>query len=487
MTPDAARLARRRRLPPSGKGAVGGAQHPSITFAVLVLAVSAYTLLQSLVIPVLPTIEREFHSSQSTVTWVLTAYLLSASVTTPIIGRIGDKLGKERMLRFVLICLGVGAVIGALAPNIGVLIFARVIQGAGGAVFPLAFGIIRDEFPQEKVGAAIANISALLAVGSGVGIVAAGPVTDYLGVRFLFWLPLILIIPAYIATALWVPPSQVTPSGRISPWAAALLSGFLVTLLLGINQGPIWGWTSIRVLALFIAAVAFGIVWVRVELRSPVPLVDMSMMRIPAVAVTNVAAFLFGFTLYGSAALIPQFVQTAKSAGYGFGASVTVSGLFLIPQTFTVFFAGQFAGKYDLRFGAKRMLIAGAVLTLVAMGALTFANSQAWEVITATAIQGAGLGLAFGAMPNLVVAAVEERQTGVATGMNANIRTVGGALGSTVTASLVTAGVAAGVIPGLHGWKVAFGTLAVVAAVTVIASVLVPAAQPSNRPSNQPS
>lgn len=481
MAPGVATFSRRRRRlaatagPGSAADAAPSAQHPSITFAVLVLAVSAYTLLQSLVIPVLPTLEHEFHSGQSTVTWVLTAYLLSASVATPIIGRFGDKAGKERMLRFVLFCLGLGAVIAAVAPTIGVLIIARVLQGAGGAVFPLAFGIIRDEFPEERVGAAIANISALLAVGSGVGIVAAGPVTEHLGVRFLFWLPLILIVPAYLAAARWIPQSPVTQSGRISPVAVLTLAGFLVTLLLAISQGPAWGWLSPRILELFAAALVLGVLWVRVEVRSPVPLVDMVMMRIPTVAVTNVSAFLFGFTLYGSAALVPQFVQTSRSAGYGFGASVTESGLFLAPQILTVFLAGRVAGKYDRRFGAKRMLIGGAVLTFIALAFLAVANGQAWEIITASAVQGAGLGLAFGAMPNLVVAAVDDHQTGVATGMNANIRTVGGALGSTVTASLVTAGVAAGALPGVHGWHLAFWTLALVAAVTVFAAVLVPA------------
>jgi MFS family permease len=229
------------------------------------------------------------------------------------------------------------------------------------------------------------------------------------------------------------------------------------------------------VLLLFGVAVVIGIQWTRVEARSPVPLVDMAMMRIPTVAATNVAAFLFGFTLYASAALVPQFVQTPKSAGYGFSASVTESGLFLLPQIITVFFAGRIAGKYDERFGAKRMLIAGSLLTLAGMLGLALANSAAWEVVVSAAVQGAGIGLAFGAMPNLVVAAVDDAQTGVATGMNANIRTVGGALGSTVTASLVTAGIATGALPGLHGWDVAFWALAVAAAVTVVASVLVPA------------
>src|SRR4029077_20831598 len=125
--------------------------HYQVTFAVLAVSVSAFALLQSLVVPVLAQIQADLHTSETTVTWVLTAYLLSASVCTPIIGRIGDKVGKERMLVVALGALAAGSLLAAVAPTIGVLIGARAIQGIGGGVLPLTFGIIRDEFPREKV------------------------------------------------------------------------------------------------------------------------------------------------------------------------------------------------------------------------------------------------------------------------------------------------------------------------------------------------
>ena len=141
--------------------------HHQVTFAVLALGVAAFALLQSLVIPVLTTVQHELHTTQGTVTWVLTAYLLSASIMTPILGRVGDMSGKKRVFVGTLIALAVGSLLAAVAPSIGVMIVARVIQGAGGGMVPVAFGIIRDEFPAGKVTGAVGVLASLTAVGAG--------------------------------------------------------------------------------------------------------------------------------------------------------------------------------------------------------------------------------------------------------------------------------------------------------------------------------
>ena len=118
-------------------------QHYNVTLAVLALAALSYALLQTMVAPALPEIQHELGATPATVTWVLTDYLLSASVATPILGRLGDIFGKERMLFAVLILFAVGSLIAALSTSLGLLVAGRAVQGAAGAVFPLAFGIIR--------------------------------------------------------------------------------------------------------------------------------------------------------------------------------------------------------------------------------------------------------------------------------------------------------------------------------------------------------
>src|ERR1700761_3524578 len=141
--------------------------HHQVTFAGLAIGISAYSRLQSLVPPVLPTLQHDLHTTQNTVTWVLTAYLLSAAIFTPIMGRIGDMVGKERVFVATLIALTIGSLLAAFPTNIGVMIVARAIQGVGGGVLPLAFGIIRDEFPKAKVSSAVGIVASIIAVGAG--------------------------------------------------------------------------------------------------------------------------------------------------------------------------------------------------------------------------------------------------------------------------------------------------------------------------------
>ena len=197
---------------------------PSITFAVLAIAVSSFALLQSLIVPVLARIQPEFDTDQTTVTWVLTAYLLSASICTPLLGRLGDAVGKKRMLVVTLSALAVGSLAAALAPSIGWLIAARVVQGAGGGVLPLSFGIIRDEF-RERVTSALSVLASLTAVGFGAGIVIAGPIVEGLGYQWLFWLPMIATTVAAVAALLFIPESPVRTPGRLPAIPAVLLVG----------------------------------------------------------------------------------------------------------------------------------------------------------------------------------------------------------------------------------------------------------------------
>jgi EmrB/QacA subfamily drug resistance transporter len=407
---------------------------------------------------------------------VLTAYLLSASIFTPIMGRIGDIAGKERVFVITMVALAAGSLLAAIATNVTVMIIARVIQGVGGGVVPLAFGIIRDEFPKEKVSGAVGSIASLAAVGAGLGIVLAGPIVDLLDYHWLFWLPMILTIAAAIAAHFFVPESPVRTPGKISFLPAALLSAWLVCLLLSLSQAPSWGWGSPKVIGLLIAAVLIAGVWIAVEQRSASPLIDMTMMRRPAVWTNNLVALLIGAGMYAVFAFLPQFVQTPSSAGYGFGATITESGLLLLPSSFTMFFVGILAGRMAKAIGAKTVVIIGCLIGIVSMLLLAFAHEEKWELYLATAVMGAGFGLVFAAMSSLIVSAVPQEQTGVASGMNANIRTIGGSIGAALVASIITSDTGAGGLPAESGYTHGFALLAAALVAAALAATLIPSA-----------
>ncbi|MFD4559112.1 MFS transporter [Streptomyces sp. NPDC058469] len=446
-----------------------------LTFAVLATGAGVFSMLQSLIAPALPTVQHALHTSQSTATWVMTAYLLSASVFTPILGRVGDLVGKKRTLVAVLLAVLAGCLVAALAPNIGVLIIARVVQGIGGALFPLSFGIIRDEFHASQVPGSISNLSAVIAAGGGVGMVAAGPIVTALDYRWLFWFPVGIVALTTLIAVRYVPESPNRADGRVNWLGAVLLSGWLVALLLPLSQAGSWGWGSVRVVGLFAAAVVLFAAWLLSEARSRSPLIDLKVMRLPSVWTTNTAALLFGAGMYSIWSFLPGFVQTPASAGYGFGASVTASGLLMLPMLIAMFVSGVLSGRLEPIVGAKALLTTGAALGALACAILALWHDQQWQIALVAGIFGLGIGLAFASMANLIVGSVPPEQTGAATGMNANIRTIGGSIGAAVTSVLVTGHLQASGLPYGSGYTHGFALLAVLLLGAALAALLVPA------------
>jgi EmrB/QacA subfamily drug resistance transporter len=448
--------------------------HYRVTLSVLAVGVGGFAFMQSLVIPVLPTLQHGLHTSQAGVTWVLTAYLLSASIFTPILGRLGDMHGKKRMFVIALLALGLGTLLSALATSLTVMIIGRVIQGVGGGVLPLAFGIIRDEFPAGKVSAAVGRMAGLTAAGGGAGIVLAGPLVDALGYHWLFWLSMIVFAVAAVATFRLVPESRVRTQGPIDWSAAVLLSGWLVALLVAASQAPTWGWASGKVLGLLAASAVLAASWITVETRSDTPLIDMKMMRIRAVWSTNLVSVLYGVGLYAMFAFVPQFVQTPMSAGYGFSASITVSGLMMLPLTVGMFAMGELAGRLARAVGAKNLVVAGMATSVIGFGFLTLQHDHPWDVYVTTGVLGLGFGLSVAAMSGVIVVSVPHQQTGVASGMNANFRTIGGSLGAAFMASVVTANATPSGLPHASGYTHGFLMLAAAMLLGALAAILIP-------------
>src|SRR6202453_3742835 len=226
--------------------------HPNLILAVLALGGLAYAMLSSAVLPALPTMQHALHTSVTGITWLLTAYLLAASVGTAILGRLGDMYGKERLLLWTLAILAAGTLLAAVSSSLAVIVLARFIQGAAGGIFPLAFGIVRDEFPREKVAGSIGLLSAILGVGAGIGIVLSGVIVEHLSYHWLFWLPLIAILLAAVTTWRYIPESPVRVPGRINWLAAALMTIGISTVLLAISQTTEWGWGSPKTLGLIL-------------------------------------------------------------------------------------------------------------------------------------------------------------------------------------------------------------------------------------------
>lgn len=449
-----------------------------IVLLILILGSLTYSLLQSMLSPALPVITREVGTTTDTASWLLTAYLLVASVTTPVVSRLGDIHGKKQMFVVAIGALGVGSLICALGDSITLLIVGRAIQGVGAAVFPLSFGIVRDEFPPHRRAAAIGLTSAVMGIGGGIGSVLAGPIVDNLSYHWLFWIPMIVCAFTVVMAWLFIPDSPArAQSTRINWPGAALLAGALASLLLGVSKGRTWGWGSATILGLLAAAAVLLVLWVLAERASSAPLVDMKVMRLRGVWTTNLAGLLTGYAMMSAMFLMPQLLQLPKSTGFGFGTTVTMAGVYMLPLAVAMLIAGPTAGALEARFGSKPSLLGGCVLLAAGSLLLIVAHAEIWQIIVGLFVFGLGVGAAMAAMANVIVGAVPPEQTGIASGINTIARTVGMSFGSALSMVAVTSQVTAQGTPEESGFTLAFAIAAGAGVLAVLVGVLVPASR----------
>lgn len=451
----------------------GSSARTTVVLAVLTTAALVYSMLQSLVVPALTSIQRELGASETATTWIVTAFFLSSAVATPIIGRLGDMYGRSRMLLFSFVCLIVGTAIGALSSTMTVLIVARLVQGLSGGMIPLAFGIVRDVLPAQRVAGSIGAIAAMLAVGAASGIVLSGPIVTHLGYRWLFWIPLLVIVPSAVLAWRVIPRSPTQERERVDLVGATLLSGWLVCLLFGVTQGADWGWLSGGTLGLLVAAAALFVWWAIAELRTVSPLIDVRLMCEPTLLRINLVGFTTGIAMQALFTFVPRLVQIPEQDGFGLGVSPTNAGLIVLPWSAGAFITGTFAGRVAKRVGLKAPLVVGCLMSVIPGVHLAIASDQLWQICIALGMFGFGTGLVAAAMPTIIVMFAPDSQTGVAAGMNQNIRTIGGAIGTQSIAAIIASTMTDG-RPTEQGYIVSFLVIAAVCVVATIAAISVP-------------
>lgn len=424
---------------------------------VLVFAALNMSIVSTLGTPMIPTIARELGVSLETSQWLLTVTLLVGAVVTPIAGRLADGPHRKLVVVGALAVVCLGAVISATIRNFPVFLFGRALQGVGLAIVPMAIAVARDTLPRQRARNGIAVLSVTTAVGTGLGY----PLTGLLGEEFGYQVPFAFAaLTSFIAVILiWrtVPAHAPHGSHKLDFGGAALLSASLVCLLLVISQGRSWGWGSRSILALSIGAVVFGTLWVWQELRVKSPLVELRLALNPLVMSANVTAFLMGMGLFAVSSLVSRFVQAPEEAGYGFHAGLLLAGFMLMPLSLGSLASTYFSRWLNDHVGPYLVLPIGASIVAITGVFLAFARSETWEILVGVAVLGLGISTAFAAMPALIIRAVPPHETGSATGLNAVLRSVGGAIGSAASIALLSSYTRAGEqLPGNHGYTIAF-------------------------------
>ncbi|WP_371552291.1 MFS transporter [Streptomyces sp. NBC_00554] len=410
--------------------------------AVLALAGIVVSLMQTLVIPIVPELPKLLDASASNTIWAVTATLLAASVATPVVGRLGDMFGKRRMLLVSIVLLVAGSVVCALSDSLVPMIVGRTLQGLAAAVVPLGISVMRDVLPAERLTSSTALMSASLGVGGALGLPSAAFIADRFDWHILFWTSAALGAVAFALVLAIVPESKVRAGGRFDLIGAIGLSTALVSLLLAVSKGSDWGWTSGTVLGLFATAVLVLLAWGVFELRTAQPLMDLRTLARRQVLFTNLASVAFGFSMFAMSLVLPQLLQLPEQTGYGLGRSMLTVGLVLAPQGLVMMAMAPLSAAISKTRGPKITLMTGAVIVAAGYGLNILLMSEVWHLVLVSCIIGAGVGFAYGAMPALIMGAVPATETAAANSLNTLMRSIGtsfaSALAGVILAQMTT-------------------------------------------------
>lgn len=411
-----------------GGARVGRAARPDHGGLVVVLAFAGIvvSLCQTLVIPLLGMLPEITGTTPANAAWVVTATLLTGAVAGPVLGRLGDLYPKKYVMIAAVVAMVLGSVLCALASSLWPMVIGRGLQGMGIGMIPLAIATMRELLPPTRLAPSISLMSSSLGVGGALGIPAAAALAQYGTWQWMFWGSAILGLAIIAAMAVFlraVPAAK--PDGTFDGIGAVGLAIGLVALLLGISKGSDWGWLSTLTLGSFATAAVAFVLWGRWVLRRRSPLVDLRVAARPPVLMTNIASVLVGMGLFAQQLILPQIVQLPEATGYGLGQSMVAMGLWIAPGGLAMMAVAPISGHLITTRGAKPTLVIGASVMAVGYGSALFLNGYLWGILVASVIICAGVGLAYGAMPSLIMASVPNDEMGSANSFNTLMRSIG--------------------------------------------------------------
>jgi MFS family permease len=451
--------------------------HPSLLIAVLSAAGIGVSLMQTLIVPLIPELPKLLHTSASNASWAVTATLLTAAVATPVFGRLGDMYGPKPMLVTCAVLLIAGSLLAATTGALLPLIVGRALQGFGIPIIPLGISVLRSCVPPERVGSAMGLMSASLGVGGALGLPLSAVIAQHFDWRVLFWFATALGLAALVMFVTMVPHVPPRSADRLDPLGALLLAGGLVTLLVGISKGQAWGWASTAILSMFGSSVLIFAVFAWWELRSSSPTVDLRTTATRPVLTTNVASVAVAFGMFALSYVSPQILELPRETGYGLGQSLLWTGLWLAPGGLAMMVTSPIAARISAVRGPRFTLTVGALIICGAYLAGLVLLAAPWQIMLLNIMVAVGVGFGYASMPALINAAVPVSETAAANGINALARSLGTAISSAVIGAILagmTMSFAGREVPTLTGLRVALLVAAGAAGLAALLTMLIP-------------
>ncbi|MFD0689677.1 MFS transporter [Actinomadura fibrosa] len=399
----------------------------------------ALQLVQVGLLPLLPTIGGALHASTAGTAWILTSGLISGAVFLAVLTRLADLIGKRPVILLAMALVLAGCVVCALATSLAVMIVGRVLIGAQLPMLALPEAIASDTMSPRRAQTAIFSVH----VGTGLGVAGGLLLGALVGAhpgdwRLFFVISAVAALLALVTTVAFVRDSDARAAGGLDLPGALLLTLALVAFLLGLSQGPAWGWGSGRVAGLLAGGAVLGVLWWLRERSADKPLIDVSYLLRRDVGLPYAMTFLIAVGIYGSLSAITRLAQTPEASGFGYGWTALGAGWYALPQAI-----GSVLGIVVLRTARRRGLVSAAAigfaLIVAGFAAYAFGHAHAGATLPALALDSCGLAVTLAATQLLVVRAVPAHESGIALGLSVVMYAVGNSVGSAVFGVLFTA------------------------------------------------
>jgi MFS family permease len=398
----------------------------------------AFAYQQTAIVPAIHDVERSLGASPEWSAWLVTVYLIVATIATPAMGRLADLHGRRLML---LIGLGVfmaGSAGAALAPNLAVLLTCRAAQGVGGAVYPLTLALARRLLPGEKAASAVAWSAGAFGLGTIAGFAGGGLLAQYASWRWVFVAGAVLVAAGAGSVLALVPATRDQASGGFDWRGTIALSIAAIGLLVALTLVVPLGWASPVTAGLLALSVAAAVVWARLQARVRDPLIDIHALLAPKVLRANLATIGLGWALFGSYLLVPQFaLARPASAHYGLGLTTAMVGLVMLPLAAGQTVAGPLAGLASRRLGPRTVFAAGLILLAAALGWLSVIHGGLPQTTAALLVLGVGAGAGLQSSSSVATQGVSADVAAASSALNSTIRRFAGGIGGQVATILL--------------------------------------------------
>ncbi len=439
------------------------------------------SFMMTLLTPLLPELPHLLNVSGPDAMWVVTATLLSAAIVTPIAGSLGDLYGKRRVLLWLLAAVVLGSVVAAFSSTLIPIIIGRVLQGAGLGAIPLGISILRDVLHRDRLGRAVALVSATLGIGGAIGLPVSAVIAQFMDWHMLFWLSGLLAATGFVLVYTIVPVSTLRTGGRFDVLGAIGLALAISGMLLAVTKGNEWGWLSPLTLGFGVAGLVILGLWVLYQLRTRHPLIDIRVATRRTVLLTNLASVMVGFAFFSSAVALPMLLETPTGTGVGLGESMLVASLCLMPSGLVMWAMSGTAAKLTTARGGRISLLLGLVIIAIAYGLALVLMTEVWHTLLVATAVGFGVGFAYAAMPTLIMGAVPSSETAASNGLNSVMRT----LGSTAASAIIGLVLATNVVtvgglttPSTAGFQLTFAISAAAGVVGIVLVLFLPRRTP---------